>query len=332
MYALILRRLLCLVPLLLAISFLAFCLTAASPSDPAEVALRVNDITPTPEVIEKTRQELGLDRPFFERYLAWLGKALQGDLGTSFVTHRPVARELARALPSTLALACVATLVVLGVGIPCAIVCFVREGRLADILVRALIFLGAATPTFWAGLLFIWLFAVHLNLLPTGGLEGASSFILPACTLALPSLATYTRLLRAGMLATGQQDFVLYARAQGRSPLAILLQIVRNSLQSTLAALGMTLPKLLAGTFVVECIFAWPGLGRLCVTAIFNRDLPVIQAYVVLMGLFFVLFNLFMEVAGALVDPRLSGRGSAGRKGKGRPDKSRPDTSMEDRS
>ena len=304
MLGLVLRRLAALVPLCLAISFLAFCLTSLSPSDPAEVALRVNDITPTPEVIEATRHELGLDRPFFERYLVWLKGALQGDLGKSFVTHLPVAEEMAKALLPSLALAFSAVLVVLCVGIPCAILGFVTEGRLPDIVVRALVFLASATPTFWAGLLFIWLFSVHLDLLPTGGLEGPSSFILPALTLALPSLATYTRLLRASMLATGQQDFVLYLKAQGRHPLAILCRIVRNSLNSTLAALGMTLPKLLAGTFVVECVFACPGLGRLCVTAIFNRDFPLIQAYVVVMGLFFVLFTLVMELVGMWVDPR----------------------------
>ena len=304
MFALVLRRLAVLVPLCLAISFLAFCLTSLSPSDPAEVALRVNDITPTPEVIEATRHELGLDKPFFERYLVWLKGALQGDLGKSYVTHLPVAEEMAKALLPSLALAFSAVLVVLCVGIPCAILGFVTEGRLPDAVARALVFLASATPTFWAGLLFIWLFSVHLNLLPTGGLEGPSSFILPALTLALPSLATYTRLLRASMLATDQQDFVLYLKAQGRHPLAILCRIVRNSLNSTLAALGMTLPKLLAGTFVVECVFAWPGLGRLCVTAIFNRDFPLIQAYVVFMGLFFVLFNLVMDIVGTYVDPR----------------------------
>ena len=226
MFGLVLRRLAALVPLCLAISFLAFCLTSLSPSDPAEVALRVNDITPTPEVIEATRHELGLDRPFFERYLVWLKGALQGDLGKSYVTHLPVAEEMAKALLPSLALAFSAVLVVLCVGIPCAILCFVTEGRLPDAVARALVFLASATPTFWAGLLFIWLFSVHLNLLPTGGLEGPSSFILPALTLALPSLATYTRLLRASMLATGQQDFVLYLKAQGRHPLAILCRIV----------------------------------------------------------------------------------------------------------
>ena len=221
MFGLVLRRLAALVPLCLAISFLAFCLTSLSPSDPAEVALRVNDITPTPEVIEATRHELGLDKPFFERYLVWLKGALQGDLGKSYVTHLPVAEEMAKALLPSLALAFSAVLVVLCVGIPCAILCFVAEGRLPDAVARALVFLASATPTFWTGLLFIWLFSVHLNLLPTGGLEGPTSFILPALTLALPSLATYTRLLRASMLATGQQDFVLYLKAQGRHPLAI---------------------------------------------------------------------------------------------------------------
>ena len=304
MFGLVLRRLAALVPLCLAISFLAFCLTSLSPSDPAEVALRVNDITPTPEVIEATRHELGLDRPFFERYLVWLKGALQGDLGKSYVTHLPVAEEMAKALLPSLALAFSAVLVVLCVGIPCAILCFVTEGRLPDAVARALVFLASATPTFWAGLLFIWLFSVHLNLLPTGGLEGPSSFILPALTLALPSLATYTRLLRNSMLQAREQTFVLYYRALGCRPSRIALHIFRNSLQSTLTALGMSLPKLIAGSFVVECIFAWPGLGRLCVQAIFNRDLPVLQAWILLMGAFFVLCNLAMEILAAIVDPR----------------------------
>ena len=157
--------------------------------------------------------------------------------------------------------------------------------------------------------LLIWLFSVHLDWLPTGGLEGPSSLVLPAVTLALPYLAAYARLLRNSMVQTAQEDFVLYARACGRSRGAILRMVLRNSLQASLTALGMSLPKLVAGSFVVECIFAWPGLGRLCVTAIFNRDLPVIQAYVLLMAVLFVAGNLCMDICAGLLDPRLRERG-----------------------
>lgn len=296
----LLRRLTGLVPLLLGISFLSFVLVQLSPGDPAEVAIRVNDMTPTPELLAEVRAQLGLDRPFPERYLRWLAGVLRGDWGTSYVTGRPVAGELARALPPTLMLAC---------SLAVALVCVRHEGRAVDRLLRGLLFLGTSVPAFWAGLLLIWLFSVHLDWLPTGGLEGPSSLVLPAVTLALPYLAAYARLLRNSMVRTAQEDFVLYARACGRSRGAVLRMVLRNSLQASLTALGMSLPKLVAGSFVVECIFAWPGLGRLCVTAIFNRDLPVIQAYVLLMAVLFVAGNLCMDICASLLDPRLRERG-----------------------
>lgn len=304
----LLRRLLGLVPLLLGISFLSFVLIQLSPGDPAEVVIRVNDMTPTPELLAEVRTQLGLDRPFPERYLRWLADVLRGDLGMSYVNGRPVAGELARALPPTLMLAGTAAAIMLACSLAVALVCVRHEGRV-DRLLRALLFLGTSVPAFWAGLLLIWLFSVHLDWLPTGGLEGPSSLVLPAVTLALPYLAAYARLLRNSMVQTAQEDFVLYARACGRSRGAILCMVLRNSLQASLTALGMSLPKLVAGSFVVECIFAWPGLGRLCVTAIFNRDLPVIQAYVLLMAVLFVAGNLCMDICAGLLDPRLRERG-----------------------
>lgn len=305
----LLRRLLGIVPLLLGISFLSFVLIQLSPGDPAEVAIRVNDITPTPELLAEMRAQLGLDRPFPERYLRWLADVLRGDLDTSYVNGRPVAGELARALPPTLMLAGTAAVIMLACSLAVALACVRHEGRAVDRLLRGLLFLGTSVPAFWAGLLLIWLFSVHLDWLPTGGLEGPSSLVLPAVTLALPYLAAYARLLRNSMVQTAQEDFVLYARACGRSRGAILRMVLRNSLQASLTALGMSLPKLVAGSFVVECIFAWPGLGRLCVTAIFNRDLPVIQAYVLLMAVLFVAGNLCMDICASLLDPRLRERG-----------------------
>ena len=182
----LLRRLLGLVPLLLGISFLSFVLIQLSPGDPAEVAIRVNDITPTPELLAEMRAQLGLDRPFPERYLRWLADVLRGDLGTSYVNGRPVAGELARALPPTLMLAGAAATIMLACSLAVALVCVRHEGRAADRLLRGLLFLGTSVPAFWAGLLLIWLFSVHLDWLPTGGLEGPSSLVLPAVTLALP--------------------------------------------------------------------------------------------------------------------------------------------------
>ena len=301
----IVRRLLGVLPLLLAVSFFAFVLIQRSPSDPAEVAIRVNAMRPTPELIAETRAELGLDKPFLSRYVTWLGRVLQGDFGRRYVDRKPVGQEMAKALPPTLLLAATTAVLMLTVSICAALVGAVFEGRIPDILLRGCIFLGTSMPAFWAGLLLIWLFAVKLDLFPTSGLSGPASLVLPALTLSLPYISAYARLLRNSMVQTKQCNFVLYARACGRKRSAILRHIFRNSLQSSLTALGMSLPKLVAGTFVVECIFAWPGLGRLCVTAIFNRDFPMIQAYVLLMAVLFVLCNLAMDICSALVDPRL---------------------------
>lgn len=294
--------------LLLGISFFSFLIIQLSPGDPAEVAVRVNAVTPTPEVLAETRAQLGLDKPFPARYLHWLAHALQGDLGSSYVDGKSVLEEMSRALPPTLLLAGSAALIIVLCSVPTALIAFYFEGRTPDILLRTLVFFCGAVPVFWAGLLLIWLFAVHWDLLPLSGLEEAKSLVLPAVTLALPYIATYARLLRSSILQTKQQHFVLYAKTCGRSPRAILRHVIRNSLQSSLTGLGMSLPKLIAGTFVVENIFAWPGLGRLCVTAIFNRDFPVIQAYVLLMAVLFTFFNAVMEGCSALADPRLRDR------------------------
>lgn len=305
LFAVLAGRLLRVAALVLCISFLSFAVIQLSPGDPAEVAIRVNGMRPTPELLVETRARLGLDRPFHERYLHWLGQALRGDLGTSHTDGGSVSGELAAALPPTLLLAGTAACIVLLCSVPAAIAGACHAGKLPDILLRGLILLGTSVPAYWAGLLLIWLFAVHWDLLPLGGLDRPSALILPAVTLALPYIAAYTRLLRAAILQTLEQDFVLYARACGRRERAILRHVLRNSLQSSLTALGMSLPRLVAGTFVVECIFAWPGLGRLCITAIFNRDIPVIQAYVLLMAVLFLVCGRLMELCAALADPRL---------------------------
>lgn len=307
----VLRRLLGLAPLLLAISFVSFALVSLSPSDPAEVVLRVNtNVLPSPEAVAEMRAKLGLDRPYLERYAHWLGRALTGDFGTSYVNGRPVADLLAEAVPPTLMLGGTAAALLLLASVPAALLAARFENRAPDLLVRFLVFLATSVPSYWMGLLLIWFLSVHLDLLPTGGMDdGWRSLVLPAATLALPYLATYTRLLRAGMLNAGRQNFVLYLRTLGRRPRAVLAHVFRNSLQSSLTGLGMSLPKLVAGAFVVECVFAWPGVGRLCVEAVFNRDFPVIQAYVLIMAVLVVLFNLLFDVIRVLVDPRLREEG-----------------------
>ena len=160
-------------------------------------------------------------------------------------------------------------------------------------------------PSFWVGLLLIWIFSVKLNLFPTSGMERPSSIVLPAITLALAYISTYVRLIRNNMVQNKHENYVYYARIRGLKETTIIKHIFKNSLQSSLTALGMSIPKLIAGTVIVENIFAWPGVGRVCVDAIFNRDFPVIQAYILLMAVLFVICNLLVDILSVAIDPRI---------------------------
>ena len=304
MFALLIRRVLGLVPILLGISFISFILVSLSPSDPDEVAIRVNAMVPTPELIAQTRHELGLDEQFFIRYFHWLGHALQGDFGRSYVNGHRVIDDMLQAFPATIYLALVTLAIIVIISVTLGMLCARFEGGFLDKIIRGFVFICSAFPNFWAGLLLMWLFAVELNLLPTSGMRSPESIVLPAITLSLAYVGTYLRLIRAEMIRTQHENWVTFARARGLSEFQIQKHILWNSLRGTITALGMSIPKLIAGAFVVESIFAWPGIGRLCVTAIFNRDFPIIQAYILMMAVLFVTFNLLADLCIAWMDPR----------------------------
>ena len=234
-----------------------------------------------------------------------VGRVQGANFGNRYVDDKPVLGEIQKALPATLVLAGAALCLTLVCSLSSGIVCALYEGTFLDRLIRGGVFLGTAMPSFWAGLLLMWLFAVKLDLVPTSGMDGPSSVLLPAVTLSLAYIATYTRLIRANMIQNKQENYILYARVRGLPERSIIRHMFKNSLQASLTALGMSLPKLIAGTFVVESIFAWPGIGRLCVAAIFNRDFPVIQAYVLIMAVLFVVGNVLVDILSAAVDPRL---------------------------
>ncbi|KAA8999393.1 nickel ABC transporter permease subunit NikB [Affinibrenneria salicis] len=304
------RRLLLTLPILLGISFLSFALLNLVPADPAEVALRVNEIIPTPQAVAQMRQQLGLDRPFLLRYLYWLADAVRLDFGYSYINHRLVLDEIARCLPATLMLAALAMAIVLCVSVPLGVLSAVYKDSLFDRLIRMLVFLITAMPSYWLGLLLIWWLALAWDLLPTSGSGSAAHIVLPAITLSMVYVAIYIRLIRNNMLENMQQYYVYYARARGLSERRIILRhVLRNSLHSSITALGMSIPQLLAGTVIIENIFAWPGIGRLCISAIFSRDYPVIQAYILMMALLFVICNLLVDVLQRWMDPSLRHEG-----------------------
>lgn len=300
-----LKRLAWGIPMLFMVSLLSFSLMSLSPSDPAEVALRVNDITVTPEALLQMHQELGLDQPFYTRYFQWMNGLFHADFGMSYALKTPVLHELFSALKTTLLLGVCTLCLVLVFGFGLGIVCALYEGSLVDKIIRFIVFVTTAMPSFWLGLLLVWLFSLYFNLLPTSGFEAWYSLILPSITLSLNYISTYARMMRNTMLQTKEALFVLYAKARGLSSVVIYWHIIKNALRPCIIALGMSIPKLLAGTVVVENIFGLPGIGRLCVHAIFSRDVPMIQAYVFLMASLFILFNLTADMVVRFLDPRL---------------------------
>ena len=299
------RRLISLLPILLGITFLAFVIINLSPSNPAEVALRVNNIVATEEAIASKTIELGLDKPFIERYFLWVINSLKGDFGTSYVNGKDVLGLFGQALPNTLKLAFVALLITIVFSVVVGVLCAIYEGSIGDKITRALVFLGTAMPSFWIGILLIWMFSVKMKIFPTSGMTASNAVVLPSITLSLGYISTYVRLIRNNMVQNKHENYVYYARIRGLKESTIIKHIFKNSLQTSITALGMSIPKLIAGTVIVENIFAWPGVGRLCVTAIYNRDFPIIQAYILLMAIMFVVCNLLVDVASASIDPRM---------------------------
>lgn len=306
----VIKRILAAIPLLLCISFICFVFINLIPSDPAEVALRVRQVPViTEEAIAEVRAELGLDQPYLVRYFNWVGDSLRFDFGVSYTNpSRTVAGELLRCLPATLKLAGASLLLVIILSLPIGFFCAVFKDSWFDKLTRGFIFMTTAMPAYWIGLLLIWVVSIKLDLLPTSGGGDWKHLILPAVTVSLTYISTYIRLIRNNMIENMKEDYVLYARVRGIPEKTILVKhILKNSLHTCIVAIGMSVPQLIAGTIVVENVFAWPGLGNLCITSIFNRDYPVIQAYVLLIGTLFVVFNLLFDILQTLADPRLKG-------------------------
>ena len=304
----IIKRILSAVPLLLCISFLCFVFINLIPSDPAEVALRVRQ-TPiiTEEAIAEVRAELGLDDPYLVRYVNWVWSCLHLDFGVSYTNpSRTVLGELSRCLPATAVLAMTSLVFVIVLSLPIGFFCAVYKDSWFDRLIRGIVFMTTAMPAYWIGLLLIWLVSIQLDLLPTSGSGSVKHLILPAFTVSLTYISTYIRLIRNNMLENMKEDYVLYANVMGLKQSNILIRhILKNSLHTCIVAIGMSVPQLMAGTIVVENVFAWPGLGKLCINSIFNRDYPVIQTYVLLIGTLFVVFNLLFDIIQCIADPRL---------------------------
>ena len=308
----ILRRLLLVIPLLLAVSLLTFFLINLAPGDPIATRFGMNMNNLEPERIEEIREELGLNDPLPVQYLRYVNDLLHGDMGRSLTTHRPVSEEILARLPATIQLTLAAMLFVVLVAIPLGVISAIKRGSLVDNLSMGGALLGVSMPSFWFGIMLMLLFSLHLGWLPTGGrgdgtLAGSlKALILPAITLGTGMMGLVARLSRSSMLEVLDQDYMRTARAKGLASHVVLLRHgLRNALIPVITVIGLQFAGLLGGAVIVETIFAWPGMGRLAVNAISRRDYPVIMGTVLVFSVVFVLANLLVDILYTFIDPRI---------------------------
>jgi peptide/nickel transport system permease protein len=311
MLAFILQRLVQAVPVVILSTIAVFLLMRFIPGDPAQVQAGLDA---TPEAIEAIRHEMGLDRPLPVQYGLWAARLLRGDLGNSSFSKMPVALLLSQRIPATLELAVAALILTLLIALPTGIIAAIKPGSLIDWVISSLTGVAIAVPGFWLGILGILLFALVLGWLPPGGrgdfsrdpLLALKSLILPAFTLSLASSAGLSRLVKSSMLEVLYEDYVRTAQAKGLAQTAIVVRhALRNALVPVITVLGVQFGRLLGGAIITESVFAWPGLGRLIIDAIGNRDYLVVQSTLLLLVLIYIVVNLVTDVAYGFLDPRI---------------------------
>lgn len=304
-------RLLAALPVLLLVSLLSFAIVWIVPGD---VASEMAGPTATAQELARLRERLGLDRPWFEQLVGWYAALAQGDLGESILLRQGVGAAIVERLPVTLSLTVLALIIALLIGTALGIIAAVRAGGLADRAAMGTALIGFSLPDFWLGLVLVYIFAVQLAWLPTGGfvpftqdpLGWARSMALPAATLALSQIGLFARMTRAAMLEVLRQDYVRTARAKGMPAWIVVgKHAFRNALIPLVTVAGIALGVLLGGAVVIEQVFSLPGVGRLIVGAIQRRDYPVIQGGLLLTATIFVVVNLAVDLLYALLDPRI---------------------------
>jgi peptide/nickel transport system permease protein len=299
----IFRRLVLAVPTLLGVTLAVFLLIRLIPGDPARI---IAGLTASEEEVQRIRVELGLTKPLHVQYLIFLNQLRRGNLGMSAVTRAPVAEEIAQRLPRTALLAVASIVVASIVGLAAGILSATRPSSLVDYLVMAGAVSGISIPVFWLGLMLMLLFAVYLHWLPAGGYGTSAHFVLPTITLSAFSVAIIARMTRSSLLETLHQDYVRTAHAKGVSGRGVVLRhALKNALIPILTVVGLQFGALLGGAVLTETTFAWPGMGRLLVSAVSARDYAVVQGIVLIFASMYVVVNLAVDLLYGYVDPRI---------------------------
>lgn len=309
--AYIVRRLLAFIPTIIVVAMLVFLMTYLVPGDATATMLGPEA---TQEDIQLTRERLGLDRPFHERFLEWSGNAIRGDLGDSIFLNQPVTTALIERLPVTLSLAAFAWFVSGVIGITVGVIASVRHGRPADWGLMFMAIIGLSVPVFWLALNMIFLFSVRLGWLPTGGyvpltenpVEYMKHLLLPGIVLGLAHTAVIARMTRSSMLEVLRQDYVRTAQAKGlKAKTVVMRHALRNALIPIITVLGISAGELLSGSVITETVFNLPGVGRLVIDGVRRRDFPVIQGGILIITVGYLFINLLVDLVYAWVDPRV---------------------------
>lgn len=314
MFLYLLRRVIYTLPIMLGVAFLCFLLVHISPGDPLVSIL-------PPDASVDLQQQLmalyGFDRSYFEQFVSWIWRAVQGDLGTSIATGRPVAAEVFRAVGNTLMLAGVATLIGFFFGSLFGFVAGYFRDSWIDRAASGLSVLGVSVPHYWLGMVLVIIFSSWLMILPATGAGPAGSgdwkwdwahvqyLVLPAITMSVIPMGIIARTVRALVADILAQEFVVGLKAKGLTDVGIFLHVVKNAAPTALAVMGLQLGYLLGGSILIETVFSWPGTGFLLNSAIFQRDLPLLQGTILVLAMFFVLLNLIVDVLQSTLDPRI---------------------------
>ncbi|MEN4919790.1 ABC transporter permease [Achromobacter spanius] len=307
----LLKRIAAAVPTVIVVTVLVFAMIRAIPGDPA--SLMLGDID-NPALLADMRHALGLDRPVGEQFMIWVGHALQGDLGMSIARREPVTHLVLTHFAVTAQVVLTATLLACLVAVPAGMVAAWRQNRRADTAIVSTSILFVSMPSFWVGILLIWLFGVKLNWLPVygfesvlqGGLGAAKYLVLPVFAIVLTEIAAITRMMRASTIETLRLEYVAHTRAKGLPEKRVMLRhVLPNSFGPTLTVIGLMLGHLLSGAAVIETVFTLPGIGRLLVESIYARDYPVVQGCLLFIALLYVAVNLVVDLLYPLFDPRV---------------------------
>ncbi|MGG3235247.1 nickel ABC transporter permease [Priestia flexa] len=291
---------------ILFITLVSFIFIRLAPGDPVLTILNVDELLVSQEQVEELREELGFNEPVLVQYGLWLSKFVQFDFGQSFVTGQDVMDTIMTALPATMELTIGAIVVMLVVALPIGSLSALYRDSWIDKVSRTFSIIGAAVPSFWLGLIFIDLFGVRLNWFPTMGRDGLLSLVLPSITLGLAISSVYVRLLRSSLLDSYSQEFVRAARARGLSEARIFfVHTFRHSIPPVITVFGVSLGSLIGGVVVVEVLFAYPGIGKLIVEAIRQRDYPLIQGYILIMGMIVFVVNTCVDLSYRYLNPEL---------------------------